>query len=389
MMNSIAIVLVCFKRLDGIKRLLGSLEKVDFDDRKDITLIFSVDYADDNKNVIQFAKDYEWRHGEKIVRTFSENQGLKKHILGCGDLTEQYDTLVVLEDDLYVSPAFYHFVQGAAEYYRYDDNIAGISLYSFNKNWLNTIYEFCPQKDEFDTYFLKVAQSWGQIWIKEKWREFKKWYENNEEFLNSDKIPKPLNLWSSKSSWLKYFDRYCIETGKYFVYPYYSITTNFSDAGTHSSVSSTDSQVRLQWNKKNFLFAPFNENAVIYDEFMEREFRTGIDDIPWENLSIDLYCNKNEKYYARFILTPRVLNYKVLRSYKLAIKPIEQSIYDCLDGNDIFLYDSSVKMENSKKEDKYLLLRYSSGISTFQKSKIMLKYSFFSVVRSIYEKIAK
>ena len=45
-MKSFAIVLVCYKRLSGIQRLLKSLEVVDYSGRNDITLIFSIDIAE-------------------------------------------------------------------------------------------------------------------------------------------------------------------------------------------------------------------------------------------------------------------------------------------------------------------------------------------------------
>lgn len=40
-MKSFAIVIVCYNRILGIQRLLRQLERVDYDGRKDITLIFS------------------------------------------------------------------------------------------------------------------------------------------------------------------------------------------------------------------------------------------------------------------------------------------------------------------------------------------------------------
>ena len=48
--------------------------------------------------VEKFATEYNWEYGEKIVRTFPERQGLKKHILQCGDYTSKYDVVVILED---------------------------------------------------------------------------------------------------------------------------------------------------------------------------------------------------------------------------------------------------------------------------------------------------
>ena len=39
----------------------------------------------------------------------------------------------------------YHYAYNAANYYKNDNNIAGISLYSFQKNWLKWLLRFEPQ----------------------------------------------------------------------------------------------------------------------------------------------------------------------------------------------------------------------------------------------------
>ena len=92
-MKSFAIVIACYKRLTGLKKLLASLERVDFGGRNDITLVFSIDYSG-NKDVENYAESYKWAFGPKRIRAFTENQGLKKHILSCGDLSEEYDIAV-------------------------------------------------------------------------------------------------------------------------------------------------------------------------------------------------------------------------------------------------------------------------------------------------------
>ena len=161
-MKSFAIVVIGYNRLPGLKRLVESLEKVDYNGRSDINLIFSIDNSG-KKDVEEYAKQYHWPHGKKHIRVFPERQGLKKHILSCGDFTEKYDIVAILEDDLYVSDSFYNYAYQAVEYYFEDDNVAGISLYGFQKNWLDWVLRFEPQKNEFDTYFLKIAQSWGQV----------------------------------------------------------------------------------------------------------------------------------------------------------------------------------------------------------------------------------
>lgn len=356
-MKSFAIVIVCYNRLSGVKRLLKSLERADYNNRNDITLVFSIDNSG-AMEVTDFANSYEWPYGEKIVRTFPERQGLKKHILQCGDFTEKFDIVTILEDDIWVSDSFYNYAYQAANFYWDDENIAGISLYNFQKNWLDWIYRFEPQKTEFDAYFLKVAQSWGQVWTRKKWEPFREWYHNNMEFSYSDEIPNYLLKWP-ESSWLKYHDRYCIEQNKYFVYPYVSLSTNYSDPGEHALYAVNDHQVELQTKKSNYFFCQFTPESIIYDEYMEREGLERYLGIHNDELTVSLWGTKSKKIWRRYLLTTKVLPYKMLDSYALSLRPIEMSIIEGLKGNGIYLYDTYSSDNQSSNNSEYQLMLYS------------------------------
>ena len=388
-MKSFAIVLVCFNRLNGLKRLIKSLENASYDERKDIVLIFSIDNSGED-DVLKFAKSYNWKNGEKIIRTFSERQGLKKHILMCGDYTNDYDIVTVLEDDIVVSDSFYNYAYQASEFYWNDDNIAGISLYNFEKNWLNWIYRFEPMKGEYDSYFLKIAQSWGQVWIERKWKLFKKWYEDNKIFKKTRDIPEYLNEWP-KTSWLKYHDRYCIETNRYFVYPYYALSTNCSDAGTHSTHTVNDYQVELQFTKKKYKFPSFDNDAIKYDEYMNRVGLEKYLNIKDGDLIVDIYGTRGEvfKNDKRYILTTKKLEYKKIKIFSLAFRPIEFSIIYNYDANNygIFLYDTHIKAKNNTNVDfKYILTNYFLRTHDWRR---IIKYSIKLTYKEIIGKILR
>lgn len=391
MKKSFAIVIVCYNRIDGIKRLTQSLEKVDFDGRNDIDLIFSIDNSGSNI-VEEFASTYNWKYGEKIVRTFKQRQGLKKHILSCGDYTNEYDILVVLEDDIFVSDSMYHYAYNASEYYWDDSNIAGISLYSFQKNWLKWLVRFEPQKTKYDNYFMKIAMSWGQVWTKPKWASFKSWLLENESFEKAEDLPNVLNIWP-QTSWLKYHDLYCIRENKYFVYPYVSLSTNYSDVGEHAQYSVTDHQVELMYGKKDYLFAPNSVDAVRYDEFMEREQLgryLGIDD---SELTVDLWGNKPKKYYNKYVLTIESLPYKQITAYALSLRPIELSVIVGLKGNEIKLYDTSQEQKIDKKVDAdFCRYRYSirsNDYLTLLKFSLKLSMQLISDFKRKFNKVVK
>lgn len=356
-MKSFAIVLVCYKRLSGIKLLLDSLERVNYAGRKDITLIFSIDNSGD-QTVEKFARDYCWKNGNKLVRTFPKRQGLKKHILQCGDFTEQYDIVTILEDDIVVSDSFYQYAYQAAEYYWDDDNIAGISLYNFQKNWLRWILRFEPMKSSYDTYFIKVAQSWGQVWTKNKWTSFKEWLKENSAFEKSDKLPEYLNNWP-ETSWLKFHDKYCIECNKYFVYPYYSLSSNTSEAGEHANTSSCDYQTELQFQKTNFVFQPFSDKSIRYDEYFEREGLEEYLGILTEDVFIDLYGTRKIDTSRKYVLTTKKLKkVNAVKSFRLFLRPIEASIIYGISGEGIYLYYSSDYIKESRNTISHELMKY-------------------------------
>ena len=388
-MKSFAIILVCYNRLNGLRRLVDSLSLADYNRRHDIHLIFSIDNSGSDE-IKEFARSYVWKHGEKHIRSFELRQGLKKHILSCGDFTEQYDIVVVLEDDIYISDSFYHYSYAAAEFYKDDDNIAGISLYSFQKNWLDWPLRFEPQRyGEYDTFFLKVAQSWGQVWTREKWEPFKKWLIDNEDFtIDNDDVPSYLLTWSEKS-WLKYHDKYLIKNNKYFVYPYDSYSTNFSDAGEHSNFITTDHQVELIIEKKEFHFPTFDEKSIRYDQYMDREGLEEYLGVEKGSVCIDFWGTKPLTKY-HYLLSLEAKPYKVVKTYQLALRPNELSVIQNIEGNGIFLYNTLEPQKKSKYNGKFN--RYKYSLRTRESYKILkfaLQLLFYDLYIRIKHRISK
>jgi len=125
----IAIVAIGYNRPLSMKRLYSSLAAADYLG-DDVTLYISLDKGEKQSELISDAEAFNWPFGKKIVRSFPEKQGLKKHVLQCGDLVEKHDAIIVLEDDIIASPCFYNYVKQAVAFYGDDSRIAGISLIS-------------------------------------------------------------------------------------------------------------------------------------------------------------------------------------------------------------------------------------------------------------------
>ena len=347
----LAIVVIGYNRKDSISRLLESLKNAEYCGDT-VDLIISIDNSGTDL-VERVAKKADWPFGEKKIYTYNERQGLRKHILGCGRFLNEYDAIAVLEDDIIVSPAFYEYMREATCFYGDDDNVAGLSLYSYLVNE-NNMLPFRADYSEYDTYFIQYASSWGQIWMKRQWNDFYKWYlDNSEEFENAEHIPHNVSSWPT-TSWKKYHIKYCIEKGKYFAYPYMSMTTCFSDAGEHTQSTSIMLQTQLLYShKSNYHFAPLSaENTVIYDAFFERVLPGNklISSILMKDICFDLYGFERGLLGKRYIISPRLKNNRVVASFGAVLEPQERNVIQNVPGNEFFLYDTQEKARSPKKK---------------------------------------
>lgn len=268
MQADIAIIIAAYNRPASLQRLLESVDRANYAGYTGIPLVISIDHSgNDDCKIIAGA--FEWKYGTKTVVPHPANLGLKKHILYCGNYTNEHDAVIVLEDDLIVSPAFYDYAQQAHTFYKSDERIAGIALYhnTFNE----TAYcPFEPIHDGADNYFMQVPCSWGQLWTKLQWTSFLTYANGitNEEVFAS--LPGTVQAWSA-ASWKKLFYSYLMQTGKYFVYPRVGLSTNFGDAGQHLTDNQTAFQTSLLLSKKAFQFSTPDDSLSKYDGFFELE----------------------------------------------------------------------------------------------------------------------
>ena len=202
----ITLVVVGYNRPDSIRRILGSLERADYD-YEDIRLVVSIDHSG-MEEVVRTAEECVWSHGSKEVFYRPERLGLRKHIISCGDMTEKYGAVMILEDDLFVSPDFYNYAMQALERYGDDPRIAGISL-NTKRELLESPYPFFPLHTGYDVYFQQFASSWGQVWNRRMWADFKEWYEQNQTLPRNVNVPLTV-LNSPETSWAKFYQTYVV-----------------------------------------------------------------------------------------------------------------------------------------------------------------------------------
>ena len=339
-----AVVAVGYNRPDALARLLNSISRAAFD-AGDVTLVISVDHADNQADVLAVADEFIWTHGEKRVRAMERKQGLRSHILQCGDLL--------------VAPGFYRYVCAALDFYGDAPEIAGISLYNHAWNGYADV-QFLPQRNEFDTYLGQFSVTWGQCWTASQWRRFRDWYERHPELPAdfSARVPADIARWP-ETSWGKYFVGHLVENDLYYVMPYASLSTNCEEAGQHAEGGSDAHQVMLlEGADKQYAFAPLSK-AVRYDLFFER---LGLDlsayGVDGRNVCVDLHGTKPGLMGKRYLLTCKTYDLPCKACFGMRMRPIEANVTYGILGNDIRLYDAQNGLPAPSSNNVFRRMQY-------------------------------
>ncbi len=336
-MEKIAIIAIAYNRVHSLERLLTSLSATYYGGGQ-VPLIISIDKSDTDE-VERYADSYVWTAGPKTVVRHERNLGLKDHILSQGRWLDEYDAVVILEDDVVVARDFWNYVQQTVARYRDNDEVAGISLYSYSVNF-HQRRPFTPLRTSDDVYFMNCAMSWGQVWMRRQWRRFEDWLAAHDDFTYSPALPSSILSWKAQS-WLKYHIRYCIEENRYFVYPYISYSTNFSDLGEHVNVQNSLFQVPLMQGRSGVLRLPEKvSDGVAYDGFFENKALYAALGIAEEDCCLDLQGASGNRTGKRYWLTTGRHPYAVKRSFALVRRPVESNVLENCAGSGIYLYDT-------------------------------------------------
>tara|TARA_B110000259_G_scaffold186892_1_gene239282 strand:- start:2076 stop:3311 length:1236 start_codon:yes stop_codon:yes gene_type:complete len=323
-MTNPTIVVLAYNRQPSLNNLLNSLSKAEYG-VDHVNLVISIDYSG-RHDVYNLAEDFNWEHGEKIIIKHEKNLGLRHHVLYCGDLSLQYDSVIILEDDLLVSPSFYLYVKAALEFYKNNSNIAGISLYHNEHNESTELpFEFIDEG--YDTYFVKAPSSWGQLWTSKQWESFKIWYDIGQQVTENDYLPDNVIAWP-ETSWKKQFYKYLIENNTFFVYPKKSFTTNSGAIGEHHSEITGLHHSSLSIQKDNFKFPRIEDTINVYDQFFEicPDSINSIENFDLKDIEIDVFGTKpTHKIKTKYMLSSRVCKTPI-RAYKVAYYPINLNV---------------------------------------------------------------
>lgn len=161
------IALFTYNRADHTQKAVESLLKNA--EAKDSDLFIFSDGPKNEKAVEGVKKNREYIHeikklegnGFKSVTLIEreKNWGLANSLIaGITELTDKYGMVIVVEDDLILSPYFLKFMNDGLEKYKDDDRVSAVSAY------LNPIDCKAPE-----TFFLRYFACWGWAVWKRSW----------------------------------------------------------------------------------------------------------------------------------------------------------------------------------------------------------------------------
>lgn len=345
--KKIAIVVIGYNRIKAISRLLACLNNAEYPSN-DIPLVISIDCSK-NEELYEFVRNFQWLHGDKFVNIQEERLGLRNHIFQCASLSSKFRAVILLEDDLFLSPYFYQYVQQAVDKYENDDRVAEIALYTNEMNGYTGL-PFSPLQNGSDTFLMQDVCTSGECFTEKMWQGFQAWLSKpeNEDISMIDMQP-AIKTWTK--AWSKFYNAYVVSQNLHVVYPRVAVSTNFNDVGTHgTNEDDAVTQINLSEHRSEYRMYDY-DSLITYDIYNNNEALYEWLHLSREELCLDLY-GTHDNPGRRYILSTRYLPYETVDSFALSMKPIELNIKYGIKGDGIYLYDTTIP-KKVKKEGAY------------------------------------
>ncbi|KAK4537962.1 hypothetical protein CDCA_CDCA15G3987 [Cyanidium caldarium] len=231
---------LCASRPAELAQALQALRKVVLDpgDRLDVEI--SVDYLPGsaaNQQVRVLAGQFEWPHGRLRKIFHTTHQGLQGQWLRPYDVENDGHLLMVLEDDVVLSPMFYRWVKEAVRRYylnatAFDPQLFGVMLQrqhavmALRRHIKNATPSDLQQVVHSGPLLFRypLLCTWGPVFFPRHWHAFLLWQE--EKRRDPAFVPcvpgLETNLWYLRNmgatAWSPYFVRYAFDHGLYGLY---------------------------------------------------------------------------------------------------------------------------------------------------------------------------
>ncbi len=164
-MSPAPVVVFVYNRPEHVRRALSSLKENALASETELFV-----YSDGGKNPADWERVKEIRAWLRTLEGFrnltiverDENFGLARSIIaGVSEIVDRYGRVIVLEDDLVVSPVFLEYMNRALEFFRDDERVVSIHGY---------VYPVTAPLPE--AFFLRGADCWGWATWRRGWEIF-------------------------------------------------------------------------------------------------------------------------------------------------------------------------------------------------------------------------
>lgn len=261
------VAVFAYNRLDKITKCIEKLEQCEFASDTEVYIFADGSKGEKDKAAVEAV--HEWVHRyESTSKAFGtvkaeikeKNAGLANSIIGgVTKLLDIYGKVIVIEDDLLVSPDFLQYMNDGLDFYEKDDSIWEIASYGYALKSL--------KKYDHDVYVSYRASSWGWATWKDRW-ETVDWKVSDYDKLTASKELQdkfcrgggdlyPMlqrQMRGESDSWAIRWNYAASMQDKLTVYPKYGIVSNdgFDGSGTHSGHKAPDSVLESGDSKVRF-----------------------------------------------------------------------------------------------------------------------------------------
>ena len=186
------IALFCFKRLNTLTACIESLKLCPEAIHKDLII-----FSDAGRNEGEQKKVDEVRSYIKNINGFKnirinlreENFGVDYNIIrGIQEMAKEFESFIVLEDDLVVSSQFLWFMDAGLKHFKDFDRVLTLSAFNYVK---------IPKNYIWDSYFAGRTNPWGWATWSHKIKDVDWDLAQKESFLSNPNEMKAFNVWGS------------------------------------------------------------------------------------------------------------------------------------------------------------------------------------------------
>jgi hypothetical protein len=166
-MNLAPIVFFAYKRPEHARKSLESLSQNENAESSELFIYCDApkrpEDAEAVRQVREVVRSKKWC-GKVHIIEYEQNVGCANSIIyGVTKTCEQYGNVIVIEDDLVLSPYFLNYMNSALNLYKDEESVMQISGYMFPVK-LETL--------ETDAFFLPLISSWGWATWQRAWKHF-------------------------------------------------------------------------------------------------------------------------------------------------------------------------------------------------------------------------